>query len=287
MSFLNDLNETNEAIKSPWFGVLYGPPGCGKSELAKYAPRPFFIAIEKGVEKIQNVGKFIDSEGKLKIPATFDEAVEALMYKLKNPGDYKTIVLDSGGFLDKLIVNDIILKHPTYTVKGEDGKPKHIEVESISDYTFGDGFSKAERYWERIVNAANVFIKKEINFLVIAHSVNKNAVSPDGEDYRKIKLDLLEWSNYSVPNLLYKSCDWMYFMRSEIQTVKRKGAFGGSKTVAINSESKHPEIIVYTRSGNAFDAKARAININNIPNHYDIDIGDPETCKVIFNDLDK
>jgi len=80
MSFLDDINETNETIKSPWFGVLYGPPGCGKSELSKYAPNPFYLALEKGVEKIQGVGKFIDSSGNLKIPTSFDESIEALQF---------------------------------------------------------------------------------------------------------------------------------------------------------------------------------------------------------------
>src|ERR1700756_350013 len=48
---------TRQRKRRPFFGVLYGPPGVGKSTFASEAPSPIFIPCERGLDQI-TVSKF-------------------------------------------------------------------------------------------------------------------------------------------------------------------------------------------------------------------------------------
>jgi len=270
---------SNDVIKTPYFGILYGRPGTGKTWLCSHAEKPFYLAVEKGCEHVPNVGRFTDGNG-LNIPKDIDTFFNMLKFLVKEPNSYKTVVIDSGKFIDHLIVMDVIAKNPTTTIHKEE-----VIVNSISDYTFGSGYDKALSYWERIGKGIDALNKKGINVILITHAIDRTVSNSSGDDYKKSQIDLLQFGGYSVPNLLYAKCDWCYYIASEAKTIKRKNAFGTQKTIA--DKSNKPEIIVYTRSTNAFDAKVRTTDINNIPDEYMIDIENNETSKQIFCDLEK
>lgn len=275
--FLSSLSITNDQVNGPYFGILYGAPGTGKTWLCRWAEKPFYLAVEKGVEKVPDVGRFTKND-QIVLPETIDQFFDMLRYFLTQEHNYKTIVVDSGKFVDSLIVADIIKNNPTEIVHKE---PK--KVESIADYNFGTGYAKAITYWQRFLKGVDVLHKKGINVILIAHSHEKNTTNTNGDDYKKTKIDMLEFGGYSVPALLSARADWVYFIRSEVKTVSKKNAFGGSKTVGLNGGT--PDIIVYTRAGNTFDAKVRTANIENIPDFYELDISDNSTSQQLFKDL--
>jgi hypothetical protein len=282
VSFLDGAVIDNETAKTPYFGILYGPPGVGKSWLASYAERPFYIATEKGCEKVPGIGRYKDANGKLILPTELSHFYEMMGGALSNTAirdNYKTIVIDSGKFVDVLISAHIIKENPT-EVKNK----VQVEVESLADYNFGRGYEKALAVWQRIMAGFDKMRDKGFNVILIAHSSLKNETTIAGEDYKKNKIDLLQFGNISVPNLLYAKADWCYFMRSEGGTRSIKNNFGGKKTLADNSAQ---QTVVYTRGQSGFDAKVRTANIENIPDYYEIDIYDSSTSKQIFIDLEK
>ena len=124
--------------------------------------------------------------------------------------------------------------------------------------------------------------RRGINVILIAHSIDKTA--KDG-DYKTSRIDMLEFGNWSVHNLMFARADWAYYMTSECQTTRETNRFGASKTVPIYGGQ--PKINVYTRRTNSFEAKIRTGKIENVPDMYEIDISDPLTSKVIFEDLEK
>jgi len=188
-------------------------------------------------------------------------------------------VVDNGTFVDKLFVNDIIAANPTEITRGGTK-----QITSIGDYTFGKGFEKVLAIWEnRFFAAIAALHKRGINVILIAHSKDKTTRDLDGDEYKKNAIDLLEFGRISVPNLLSAKADFVLFMRSEVRTNKKFNSFGPMKTVADNDIP--PEIMVYTRASNAFDAKVRTTNINNVKDCYKIDITDDSTSQQLFHDL--
>lgn len=265
-------------IAGPYFGIVYGPAGVGKTWLCRHAPKPFFLAVEKGVEKVPDVGRFI-KDGRINIPSDLSTFFAMMTHFVKTSHDYKTLVVDSGKFVDALIFADVIAKHPTEIIKKVE-----VKVESIGDYNFGTGYAKAIEHWNRFLKGVDALHRKGVNVILIAHAHDKTVSSHSGDDYKKTKIDLFEFGMHSAPNLLSARADWVYFMRSEAKTISQRNAFGAEKTRAINGQ---PDIKIYTRSTNAFDAKIRTTNRENVPDFYVIDLDDESTSQQIFEDLEK
>ena len=289
MSFLDDLEISKEVINGPYFGILYGPAGVGKTFICKHAERPFYVALEKGVEKVDGVGKFVKND-EIILPETEDQFFQMLQYFVKKEHDYKTIVVDSGMFADKLIIERVI-NDATVEVEVNGSKKRAIMrkegykiIGSIADFDYGTGYSDVVRTWEkRFFTALKYLHKKGLNVILIAHSRAKNVTDSQGNDYKKFGIDMAEFGIYSVPNLLSAKADWVLFMRSEVETKKVKNQFNTVKSVA--DTDKVPEITVYTRGTSAFDAKVRTEKISNVQDQYVIDISNPETSQKLFRDL--
>jgi len=280
MSFLDELDITESPISGPYFGIIYGPAGVGKTFLCAHTERPIYIPLEKGVEKVPGVGKPIRN-GQIVMPRTVDEFFTMLQWATKHPNNYKTIVIDSGMFLDKIMIEGIVAKTPKVK-KGD----YFIDVESLSDYNFGEGYAKLLAIWEsRFFNALNFMHKKGLNVILIAHARERNTRDTSGDEFKKWGIDMAQFGQYSVPNLLSAKADFVLFMQSTIHTKKKANQFGSVKTVADREEQ--PEIIVYTRGSSAFDAKVRTEKMENIKNQYIIDINNPETSIKLFDDLTK
>jgi hypothetical protein len=281
MSFLDDLEITEEPVKGPYFGIIYGPAGTGKTWLCKYAEKPFFVAVEKGVEKVPGVGKFL-KDGEIYLPKTIDEFFQMLQKFVKTEHGYKTIVIDSGMFVDKLIIEQILSESPEVTKRNGETKV----ISSIADFDYGKGFARVVNVWElRFFTALKVLHKKGLNVILIAHSREKNSLDIDGNEYKKNTIDMCQFGTYSVPNVLSAKADWVLFMRSESQTKLKKNQFGSVRSVADNDTQ--PETIVYTRGTSSFDAKVRTTVASNVKDAYVIDIHNEATSKQIFIDLEK
>jgi hypothetical protein len=278
MSFLDELEISEEPINGPQFVILYGPPKIGKTWLCSHAERPFYIAVEKGVERVPGVGKFVKNN-EIIIPATTDEFFSMLQYFVKKEHDYKTIVIDSGMFLDKIFITDIIKQEPK--VKKGDFM---VDVQSIADYNYGQGYAKLISVYEiRFFNALKYLHKKGLDVIMIAHSRDRTVLNDNGDEYKKQSIDMAAFGQYSVPNLLSAKADSILYMTANHATKKRKNAFGTIKTVPDKEEQS--EIIVHTRETSAFYAGVRTEKIENVQDQYLIDFGNPETSKQLFRDL--
>lgn len=285
---------TKNVLKTPRKRVLYGGVKTGKTTLAGYLERPFFLATEKGCEGIKGAKKFsyVDENGieQVDIPqdwATLVDMMEQLKDKdyIKAEG-YKNIILDSGKFVDKLITDDIIRKTPEVLRDG-----KMVKVTSVAMYGFQTGSKEVLTYWEKILAWADKLNSRGIDFTVIAHAAKVKHIDPNGTELKRWEPDLevAIGGTCSVSDLLCARVDEVLYMESETQTEKKKGYMNKDINVPINGaleQFNRPEIKLYTRQSNYFLAGVRA-DVSNVLPVYDIDVFNPETCKKVWADLKK
>src|SRR5205085_10859163 len=97
--------------------LLYGVEKIGKSSLAAKFPMPLFLDVERGTHQL-DVDR-LDIE-------TADELDKALAEVAKNDHDYKTLVIDSVDWAERLLADKVCAKN---------------KWESIEEPGYGKGFN--------------------------------------------------------------------------------------------------------------------------------------------------
>jgi hypothetical protein len=148
---------TKQRRRRPFFGVLYGPPGVGKSTFASEAPNPIFIPCERGLDQI-TVDKFP------RIPKTLAEFGSYLKAIQEEENDYQTVVIDTADGLELLIFDAVC---------------KEGKVDSIEEYGGGwqKGYARAREYWARLLSRLTQ-ISEQRTVLLIAHSHLRTVADP-------------------------------------------------------------------------------------------------------------
>jgi AAA domain len=140
---------TNRKRRRPIFGVLYGPPGVGKTTWATELPEPVFIPVERGMDHIASVARF-------PIPKTLAEFGSYLKALDEEEHSYQSLVIDTADALELLIFDAVMAE----------GK-----VKSIEDFGggYGKGFTRAREYWARLLSRLTA-MSERMNVFLIAHS---------------------------------------------------------------------------------------------------------------------
>jgi len=281
MSFIDSNVEiTRESVKTPYFLIIYGRGGVGKSQLCSHSNKPFYLALEHGVNDIAGVGSFKYENPhtgniEIKLPKNADEFFEAARWLITEKHDYKTIVIDSGKFLDVLFEQDVLKKNQIEVIKN-----KETKMTCLGDYNYSRGYEMAMQLWKKTLVAIDAMKSRGYNVILICHSAKINDENINGDTFKKIGIDLMRFGAQSAPLLTFDKCHACYYMRFEIETREVKGKIRASA-------HGQPDIVLYTRGQNGFDAKVRTKNKDNIPDHYIIDWDDPATSTIIFEDLEK
>ena len=66
--------------RTPYNMLLYSEAGTGKTSLAAQSEKPFFLAIEKGSEFVQDVGRFTDNDNNQIIPQDYQTFIKMLQF---------------------------------------------------------------------------------------------------------------------------------------------------------------------------------------------------------------
>jgi hypothetical protein len=186
---------TKQRRRRPFFGVLYGPPGVGKSTFASEAPNPIFIPCERGLDQI--------TAWKYPMPKTIVEFGTYLKAIEDEPNDYTEMVIDSADGLE-LLISDAVCA---------DGKVKSLEE-------FGGGYGKgvlrAREYWARLL-ARLTLMSETRTVLLIAHSHLRTVNDPmlaSAYDIHEMKIQA------KSAELIRQSVDLILFARMTTTVAK-------------------------------------------------------------------
>ena len=145
---------TTRKRRRPFFGVICGPPGVGKTTFASKAPNPIFIQTERGTDQL-TVARF-------PLVKTLNDYKAQIQALVNEPHDFETIVLDSLDGLEIAIWKDVCDK----------GK-----VLSMEDFGYGRGFTKARECWVQIMERLSS-MSERWNVILIAHAQIKTITDP-------------------------------------------------------------------------------------------------------------
>ena len=140
-----------------WKVLIYGTPGCGKSTLATHAPKPFFLDLEGGLNRI-------DCERSPRLQ-TLDAIKMALRFAISE--GYKTVVVDTIDEVERLLAE---------TVCDRGGKA------TLIDFGYGKGHDLLVEEWKDFVGILNAVQARGVNVILIGHEQVKKFEDPTAEN---------------------------------------------------------------------------------------------------------
>lgn len=205
----------------PVRGCFYGPSGVGKSTFAAECPAPLFFDFEKGSHHLS-----VDRVE----PKDWEETISMLKALRDEPHDYKTIVIDTADWAEKLLIVHICKKH---------------HKESIEEFGYGKGYTILAEGFAEFLALLDELRAKGIHIVFVAHSQIRKFEQPDQTgSYDRYELKL---TKQTAP-LLKEWCDMLLFCSYETKVVEldgRKKGIGGR------------ERLLFTCHTAAWDAKNR------------------------------
>lgn len=218
-------------VKQPFFVVLYGTEGIGKTGFAKDAGA-HFLDIEGG-SKQYNVSRH---EGFSK----YEDVLESLTFLRKEKHDFKTLSIDTLDAIEPLLWE--------YLCKKE-GKSNIEEVGG----GFQKGYNIAADHWRMLIAELNAIrAERNMNIIAIAHARVITVNDPTQQTpYDRYTLKLHENKNVSIPAIWRQAADAVLFAtyQDTVFKVAPKDKKGKSSGGGVKK--------LFTTRTSAYDAKNR------------------------------
>jgi hypothetical protein len=186
--------------------VIYGTEGIGKSTLAAAFPSPVILDTEEGTHHLDVARVSIGS---------WDELRAAIAAIGGGRGEFRTVVIDSADWAERLLVEHLLAEH---------------KQKSIEGFGFGKGYTLLAEGFGRLLTQCDALIGVGLNVVFVAHSKVQRTSPPDmadGFDRYELKL-----TKQTAP-LLKEWCDLLAFCNYKTAVTEgsdgRKKATGGKR----------------------------------------------------------
>lgn len=200
-------NVTSGRRPAPRRVMLYGTHGIGKSTFASRAPKPIFLQTEDGLGEI-------DCD-KLPLTTTFDEAMRALSELYTGEHPYRTVVVDSLDWLERLIWAEVCRKR---------------SVESIEDIGYAKGYSFALTQWREFLEGLSALRNdKGMMTILIAHARIERFDNPETDSYDRYVPRLHRLAS----QVIQEWCDEVLFATYKVYTKQTDQGFDRKRTQGI------------------------------------------------------
>jgi hypothetical protein len=210
--------------------LLYGTEGIGKTTFGASLPSPIFIDAEGGSAHV--------ATSRFPHLPTYSEVMGAIVELYHENHNYKTLVIDTIDWLEELVSQETIRRHPT-TSKGK-------RVAHLRDYGWGDGYQYALGIWKELLDGLDALRhQKGMIICLLAHYQIKRISAPDVDDYDVYTLKL---SNKAVSDVVVQWVDALLFAKDKIATRVTE-----DRNRAVNTGQR----VLYTTRKATHDAKNR------------------------------
>jgi len=189
--------------------MLYGTHGVGKSTFASHAPKPVFIQTEDGLGEIEC--------DKFPLITTFDEAMQALSELYTDKHAFRTVVVDSLDWLERLIWAEVCRKR---------------NVESIEDIGYAKGYVFALSQWREFLDGLTALRNdRGMMVVLIAHARIERFENPETESYDRYVPRLHRLAS----QIVQEWCDEVLFANFKVYTKQTDEGFNRKRTHGIGT----------------------------------------------------
>ena len=172
-------------IARPQKAVIFGPEGIGKSTLAAQFPAPVFLDTEGGTHHLD--------VARLPAPKTWDDVTKAVAALAAEAHDFKTLVIDTADWLEKLLVDHVC---------------KQANKLSIEDFGYGKGYVVLAEEFTKFLASLEPLLRRGMHVLLLAHTRIVKFEQPDAAGaYDRYELKLSK----QVGPLVKEWCDVLLF----------------------------------------------------------------------------
>jgi len=174
----------------------YGTQGIGKSTFGATAPAPIFVPTEDGLGQIDCA--------KFPLARSFADVMLSLRELQEAPHDFRTVVIDSLDWLERLIFEDVC---------------KSENVTNIERIGYQKGYTFALNYWRPLLGQLDELrYRRGMTIVLIAHAKVEKFQTPEDVAFDRFSPRLHKLSSA----LVQEWCDEVFFATYSAATDPKK-----------------------------------------------------------------
>lgn len=182
--------------------LLYGLPGLGKSSFASECPKPVFIATTDGLE-----GLAVEA---FPVAKTAQDVRDAIEYLLTSEHQYKTVVIDTIGWLEKLVHDEVCAT---------------LNLEFMTQSSMKSYPLAALKLREIKDSLDRLNKERKMMVLIIGHATVSKFEDPTTASYDRYALQM----NEKVAEMFMQDVDIVAFMNQKVTVREEKEGFSKVK----------------------------------------------------------
>jgi hypothetical protein len=189
--------------------LVYGTAGIGKSTFATCAPSPVVIQTEDGLGEIDC--------HKFPVAASFDEVMRSLAALYAEDHPYRTVVIDSLDWLERLIWTKVCATR---------------QVAGIEDIGYGKGYAFALSHWRDFLDGLSALRdRRGMTVILIAHARIDRFENPETDAYDRYVPRL----HKTAAALVSEWCDEVLFATYRVFTKSSDEGFNQKRVQGLGS----------------------------------------------------
>ena len=189
--------------------LVYGTAGIGKSTFATCAPAPIVVQTEDGLGEIDC--------HKFPVAQSFDEFMTSLAALYSEDHPYRTVVIDSLDWLERLIWSKVCATR---------------QVATIEDIGYGKGYTFSLQHWRDVLEGLGALRdRKGMTIILIAHARIERFENPETEAYDRYVPRLHKTASAMVSEW----CDEVLFASYRVFTKATEEGFNQKRVQGLGS----------------------------------------------------